>query len=173
LKTNICSFCLKSGILCRNCQEKLRSGEVTKLDIEVGRNLLELEEKFPSLQRISFYRAYESNGVLALVVGQDSLSTFLSQGGRILRELEKPLHKKIRVVEKGGDLRTFLESLFMPAEIVSINKIWIPDGTTETRVILSGSRRKLPIDQKSVKKLAWEIEGITLRVEFERARRRR
>jgi hypothetical protein len=61
----------------------------------------------------------------------------------------------------------------MPAEIVSINKIWIPDGTTETRVILAGSRRKLPIDQNSVKKLAREIEGITLRVEFERKRRRR
>jgi len=173
LKTNICSFCLKSGILCRNCQEKLRSGEVTKLDVEVGRNLLELEEKFPSLQRITFHRAYEANGVLALVVGQGDLHNFLSQGGRILRELEKPLHKKIRVVEKGGALRTFLESLFMPAEIISINKIWIPDGTTETRVILSDSQRKLPIDQKSVKKLAWEIEGITLRVEFERKRRHR
>ena len=173
MKTNICSFCLKSGILCRNCQEKLRTGEVTKLDIEVGRNLLDLEEKNPSLQKISFYRAYESNGVLALVVGQGGLSTFLNQGGKILRELEKSFHKRIRVVERGGDLRTFLESLFMPAEIVSINKIWIPDGTTETRVILSGSRRKLPIDQNSIKKLAREIEGITLRVEFERERRRR
>lgn len=173
MKTNICSFCLKSGILCRNCQEKLRSGEITKLDIEVGRNLLELEGKFPSLQGISFYRAYEADGVLALVVGQGGISTFLSQGGRILRELEKPFHKKIRIVEKGGDLRTFLESLFMPAEVISINKIWIPDGTTETRVILSGSQRKLPVDQKSIKKLAREIEGITLRVEFERKRWRR
>jgi len=54
---NVCHFCLKSGILCSKCQAKLRLGEVTKTDLEIGRLLMSLEDTYPPLQDIYFYRA--------------------------------------------------------------------------------------------------------------------
>ena len=43
--------------------------------------------------------------------------------------------KMSRVLEYGADDRKFLEDLFVPFSILTINTIWLPDGTTETRVI--------------------------------------
>jgi len=167
METPLCNFCLKSGILCQKCQKKVESGQVGETDIRIARLLMKLEGKNPSLQKISFYNAYEIDDVLAIVVGKGNLSSFLGNDGKILREIAENSNKKIRIIEKQGDVRKFLEDLFAPAAITTINKIWLPDGTTETRVILSKRRRRMPLKTKVLKELAKRIRGITLRIAFE------
>jgi hypothetical protein len=50
---------------------------------------------------------------------------------------------------------------------VTINTIWLPDGTTETRAILRKRRgRQLPFDVKALKEIARKVRNMTLRVEF-------
>ena len=52
---------------------------------------------------------------------------------------------------------------------MTLNTIWIPDGSTETKVVISGHEpRRLPVDLETVKGLAKQIRNITLRIEFER-----
>jgi len=166
---NICDFCLKSGILCSKCQSKLKSGKVTDVDLKVGRLLLSLENKFPHLQDIRFHRAVEADDVLAVIVGRGDVARLLSYGGKIIRELGEKIGKTVRVLEHEVDDRKFLEDLFAPLSIIAINTIWLPDGTTETRVILGRRRRKLPlINVEALKEIAKKVHGITLRVEFAR-----
>ncbi|MEM3045720.1 MAG: hypothetical protein QW057_01400 [Candidatus Bathyarchaeia archaeon] len=131
--------------------------------------MMKLEEKFPELQEVTLYKTVEAGEVLAILVDHGDVSRMLSHGGKIIRTLSDELGKRIRVLESKGDLRSFLEDLFFPLSIVSINTIWVPDGSTEIRVILSGRQRSLPIDLNSVKKLAQEARGIVLRVDFERS----
>jgi hypothetical protein len=53
--------------------------------------------------------------------------------------------------------------------ILTLNTIWIPDGTTETKVILMGRQpRRMPVDPDVVKKLAKQLRNMTLRIEFEK-----
>jgi hypothetical protein len=61
-----------------------------------------------------------------------------------------------------------LEDLSAPLSIVTINTIWLPDGTTETRVILRRRRRdsRLPFNVKALKEIARKVRNMTLRVEF-------
>lgn len=166
---NICDFCLKSGILCPKCQSKLRSGKVTDVDLKVGRLLLSLESTYPSLQDVYFHKAVEANGVLAVTVGRGDVARLLSYGGKIVRELGKKIGKTVRVLEYGVNERKFLEDLFAPLSIVTINTIWLPDGTTETRVILRKRRKQRPLtNMKALKEIAKKVQGITLRVEFAR-----
>ena len=167
MKTALCNFCLKSGILCSKCQGKLKSGEVSEADFEIARQLLSLEEKYPSLQDVYFHKAIEANGVLAIVVKRGDVPRLLGYGGKIIRSLGEKTGKTIRVLEQGVDDRKFLEDLFIPLRILTINTIWLPDGTTETRVILSRGRRRTP-NVKALKKIAQKARGITLRVEFSR-----
>lgn len=167
MKIPFCSFCIRSGILCSRCQEKVQSGQVSKLDIRIAKLFLKLEEKYSSLQKISFYNAYEVDGVLAIVVGRGDLHNFLSGSGRMMREIAESTGKKIRILEKGGDMRRFFEDLFAPLMVTTINTIWLPDGTTEIRVVLSGYRRRLPLKTNVLKELAKKIRGITLRIAFE------
>jgi transcription antitermination factor NusA-like protein len=167
VKTALCNFCLKSGILCSKCQGKLKSGEVSEADFEIARLLLSLEEKYPPLQDVYFHKAIEANGVLAVVVKRGDVPRLLGYGGKIIRSLGEKTGKTIRVLEHGVDDRKFLEDLFVPMRILTINTIWLPDGTTETRVILRRGRRRTP-NVKALKEIAQKVRGMTLRVEFSR-----
>lgn len=167
--SQLCSFCLKSGILCSSCQRKLESGEISELDLKIARLLLSLEKTYPSLQEVYFHRVVEAHGILALVVGKGDVARLLSYGGKIVKDLRGEVGRKIRVLEHGVDYRKFLEDLFAPHSIITINTIWLPDGTTETRVILKKRRQKPPrVNVKALKEIAQTLRGVTLRVEFAR-----
>jgi transcription antitermination factor NusA-like protein len=163
----LCSFCLKSGILCQKCLAKLKSGEVSETDLRVARLLLSLEEKFPSLQNIYFHKTIDADRTLAIVVGPGDVPRLLGYGGKIVKTLSEETGKNIRILENGVDDRKFLEDLFAPISIMTINTIWLPDGSTETRVIL-GKRRgsHSSLDVKALKEIASKVRNITLRVEF-------
>ncbi|MCX8154089.1 MAG: hypothetical protein N3E52_06630 [Candidatus Bathyarchaeota archaeon] len=167
MKTELCSFCLKSGILCQKCSTKVKAGEISELDLKIARLLLSLEEKYPSLQNVCFYKAIDVDKTLAIIVGQGDVPRLLGYGGKIIKTLSDELGKSIRILEYGVDDRKFLEDLFMPLSILTINTIWLPDGTTETRVILKKKRgTPLPFNLKALKEIAQKVRKMSLRVEF-------
>ena len=154
-------------MLCQKCLGKLESGEVSELDLKIARSLLSLEEKYPSLQNVYFHGAVDAGKTLAIVVGLGDVPRLLGFGGKIIKALGEETGKSIRVLEYGVDDRKFLENLFAPLDILTINTIWLPDGTTETRVILRKRRgSQPPFDVKALKEIASKVRNMTLRVEF-------
>jgi transcription antitermination factor NusA-like protein len=129
--------------------------------------LLSLEERFPSLQNVYFHKTIDTDRTLAIVVGPGDVPRLLGYGGKIVKTLSEETRKNIRILENGVDDRKFLEDLFAPLSIMTINTIWLPDGTTETRVIL-GKRRgtRSSLDVKALKEIASRVRNITLRVEY-------
>ena len=167
MKTELCSFCLKSGMLCQKCAAKVKAGDITDIDLRVARLLLSLEEKYPSLQNVCFYKAIDVNKTLAVLVGRGDVPRILGYGGKIVKAIGDETGKSVRVLENGVDDRKFLEDLFIPLSILTINTIWLPDGTTETRVILRRKRGgQLPFDLKAIKEIAQKVRKMSLRVEF-------
>jgi transcription antitermination factor NusA-like protein len=167
MKTELCGFCLKSGILCQKCSAKVKSGEISQLDLKIARLLLSLEEKYPSLQNVCFYKAIEVEKTLAIIVGHGDVPRLLGYSGKIIKALGDETSKNVRVLEYGVDDRKFLEDLFIPFSILTINTIWLPDGTTETRVILKRKRgAQLPFDVKALKEIASKVRKMSLRVEI-------
>jgi transcription antitermination factor NusA-like protein len=167
MKTELCSFCLKSGMLCQKCSAKVKTGEITDLDLKVARQLLLLEEKYPSLQSVCFHKAVDANRTIALIVGHGDVPRLLGYGGKIVKALGDVTGKSVRVLENGVDDRKFLEDLFTPLNILTINTIWLPDGTTETRVILRRKRgAQMPFDLAAIKEIARTVRKMSLRVEF-------
>ena len=65
--------CIKSGFLCTNCQARLDTGEITEFEIDLAKDLLQLEEEeeqFSFLRNISFYKAIDYEDVVIIVVGK-------------------------------------------------------------------------------------------------------
>ncbi len=169
MKTELCNFCLKSGILCSKCQARVKSGEISDEYLKIARLLLSLEEKYPPLQEVYFHRAVDANGVLALIVGRGDVARLLGYGGKIIRAIGDETGKTVRILEHGVEDRKFIEDLFAPLTVLTINTIWLPDGTTETRVILRKRGRRPPrINTKALKQIAKKVRNMTLRVEFSR-----
>jgi transcription antitermination factor NusA-like protein len=158
---------LKSGILCQKCSTRVKSGEITDLDLKIARLLLSLEEKYPHLQNVFFCKAVEAGKTLAIIVGSGDVPRLLGYGGKILKTIGEETGRSVRVLESGVDDRKFLEDLFAPLSIMTINTIWLPDGSTETRVILKKRRGgQPPFDVKALKEIASKVRNMTLRVEF-------
>lgn len=170
VRTELCSFCVKSGILCPKCEERLKRGRISQLDLKVIKLLSELERSYPILQEVHFHRAAEVGETLAIMVDRRDIGKVVGLEGRIIRAVsEQAGGKKIKVLGYGGDDRQFLEELLSPLSILTINTVWLPDGSTETKAILQGrTPRHMPVDLEVAKQLAKEIQGLTLRVEFER-----
>jgi len=170
VKTELCSFCVKSGILCQRCQEKLNRGRISQLDLKVIQLLTELERNYPIVQEVHFHKAAEVGETIAIMVDRRDIGKIVGAEGKIIRAIsEQAGGKKIKVLGYGSDDRQFLEELFSPLSILTINTVWLPDGSTETKAILQGrTPRHMPVDLEVAKQLAKEIQGLTLRVEFER-----
>jgi len=167
MKTELCSFCLKSGILCQKCSAKVKAGEISDLDLKIARFLLSLEEKYPTLQNLCFYKAVDVEKTLAIIVGHGDVPKLLGYSGKIVKAISDETNRNIKVLEYGVDDRKFLEDLFIPFSILTINTIWLPDGTTETRVILKRKRgTQLPFDLKALKEIASKVRKMSLRVEI-------
>jgi len=160
---------VKSGILCRRCEEKLEKGQITELDLKVIQRMVELEKEHPVLQDVTYHRSVEADGMMAVLVDRKDVPRLLGGGAKIVKDLGDTFGKRVKLISYGGDDREFLEDLFSPLSILTINTIWIPDGSTETKVILTGRQpRKMPVDLEKVKTIAEQLKGMTLRVQFER-----
>jgi transcription antitermination factor NusA-like protein len=104
-----------------------------------------------------------------LLVDKRDMGKILSGGAKTVHAISDSLGKKVKILSYGGDDRQFLEDLLSPLSILTLNTIWIPDGSTETKVVISGREpRRLPVDLQTVKGLAKQIRNISLRIEFER-----
>lgn len=169
VKTILDAFCVKSGILCRRCEEKVEKGQVSQLDLKVIQRMVELEREHPILQDVTYHKSVDADGVMAVLVDKKDMPKLLGGGAKIVKDLGETFGKRVKLISYGGDDREFLEDLFTPMSILTINTVWIPDGSRETKVILTGRRpRNMPVDVDKVRKIAEELKGMTLRVEFER-----
>lgn len=144
----VCYFCLKSGILCQSCSDKLRRGEITQLDLEMAKRLLELESRFPQLKDCVFHKAVEVPGLIYVLIGCKRKVPRL-----VLKRISKVLSEEkgvnVRLVEKTPSLKAFISQILSPARITSVNTIWLPDGTWESSVkIVPSDVKRLPAEPK-------------------------
>jgi len=165
--TPVCYFDLKSGILCPRCEAKLRSGEISELDIEVAKLLVNVESKFPQLQKASFIRAVDTGEHTIIVFGQGDLARLNPILGELRRVVSDKLGKPAIILENQSDPRMLIEDLLSPLRIVAMNTLWIPDGTRELHIIVSGSKRNLQISEKILHSIVEKLYGTSLRITFE------
>lgn len=167
MQIQLCEFCLKSGMLCSKCQTKIESGEVSDKYMEVAKRLLTLENKYQFLQKVRLDNVLDASGFLVLVVGKGDSGKFNAEP-KLTRNLGDEFNKRVLVIESGTKDRKFLEDLFMNQHIITINIIWLPDGSTETRVVLQGrgTRRLSKKRLNALSSVAKKVRNMDLRVEY-------
>ncbi len=167
MQTQLCEFCLKSGMFCSKCQTKIKTGAVSSDYIDVAKKLISMEGKNQFLQSVTLDNVVDAGGFLVLVVGKGDAAKFYANPAPV-RDLGDALNKKVVVLEAGMNDRKFLEDLFSGQQIVTINIIWLPDGSTETRVVLSarGTKRLSKKRIQALTEIAKKVRKMDLRVEY-------
>lgn len=154
-------------MLCNKCKTKVESGEVSTDYLEVAKILLGWENQFQFLQKVRLDNVLEAGGFLVLVVGKGDSARF-NADPKITRDLGDQFNRRVLVIETGVKDRQFLEDLFATQHIVTINIIWLPDGSTETRVVLQGrgNRRLSKKRLQALVNVAKTVRNMDLRVEY-------
>jgi len=164
----ICTIDIRSGFLCSRCQDKLDKGLITQLDIDIAKELLSLEDKFPRLKEIEFKRAVDAGSMVIIIVGRGNSSEVFGSKSRVVKELEKRFNKKFRVLEENSSIRRTIEDMVTPAALLGINTLWLPDGSLEKKVRLSLSdSKKLPAGIQVIEETIKALTGEKIRIVFE------
>lgn len=164
-----CITCVSSGFLCNSCQKKLDTGELTEFELDLAKDLIELEEKdhenFGFLKDVSFYKAIDYEDVVIFVIGnKDKL--------KITQELIdwiKDTYKieKIILIKKTNKPRPVVESLIAPSKIISLNEIFLATGDIEFKAVLPKSdKNNILFTGMELEELILELCGKRTRIEY-------
>ena len=171
MKTPICSFDAKTGTLCSKCEDKLRSGHLTQADVECAVKLVKIAERDQEINKFTMINAYHVNGDIVLVLQRSDLSA-LRSNVELSRKIEQQFENKVWFVEAEATDKRFLENLFFPARILTINLIWLPDGSKLTKVIVAAKDGQVSgINVEQIQKITKTVRNIELLVDFESTRR--
>ena len=166
MKTPICSFDAKTGILCSKCESKLKTGHLSVGDIEASIKLTQMAEKNNVIDKFTLVGAYKVDGKLILILLTSDISTLRSDN-ELLNNIKKEFNDNVWFVESGASERRFIENLIFPIKISSINLVWLPDGNKLTKIIVSNKKNQnKKIDTNNITRIAKEIKNIELLIEY-------
>ncbi len=168
LKTPICSFDARMGVLCPKCDAKLRSGQLTKTDVDVSIKLTKAAEKSADIGKMSLTKAIKVDGDYVLVVEPGSLAP-LRRDQSLQKNLQGILGGKVWLTEANTTDRKELEDLFFPVRVANVNTAWLPDGSKLTKVVIPGKKTdRFPHDTEMITRILKETREMELMIEFEK-----
>lgn len=167
MKTPICTFDAKTGILCSKCETKLRLGHLTHADIEGAMKITKIAEHNQDVNKFTMISAAKVDDDFILILrGSDII--VLRTNTSLSKKFEDEFQSKVWFVEAEATDRRFIENLFFPAKVLTVNLIWLPDGNKLTKAIVTdGNHSELESNVEKIKKIAKEIRNIELLVELQ------
>ena len=167
MKTPICTFDAKTGILCAKCETKLRLGHLTHADIEGAMKITKIAEHNQDVNKFTMISAAKVDDDFILILrGSDII--VLRTNTSLSKKFEDEFQSKVWFVEAEATDRRFIENLFFPAKVLTVNLIWLPDGNKLTKAIITdGNPSELESNVEKIKKIAKEIRDIELLVELQ------
>lgn len=166
LKSPICTFDAKTGVLCSKCDAKLRAGDITQDDVDASIRLARMGEKNQDVNKFTLMRAVRVDSDFVVVLRSPDVIT-LRGNPSLLERIESDFGHKVWLVESEASDRRFIEGIFNPLRVISVNQFWMPDGNKLTKVIVSGNLARARVDLDKIKKIAKAVRNIELVVEFD------
>ncbi|MBU6996602.1 MAG: KH domain-containing protein [Theionarchaea archaeon] len=167
MKAPICEICLKSGILCLGCEEKLKKGVITDLDVKISKLLYQLEQEH-HIRDISFVKAVESRSIIVIIVGKGEIGNLIGKGGKTVKFLQRSLRKKIRIIEDTDDVKKIIQDLLHPARVLGMNILYFPSGEKKYKVrVPREDERRIPTTLQSAEEILSKLTDLNIQMTLE------
>ena len=167
MKLPICIFDAKNSVLCPQCEGKIDSGLLTQADASASIILANIAKSNKEIEDFSMYSCKEFDGNFILSLAKNDIM-IIRQSRTIYGLLQDQFKGKIWLVEADESDNRFIEDLFFPTKILSINSVWAPGGIQKTKAVVSGRwTPKFPIDTKKVVEIVKNARNLDIEIEFE------
>jgi|GEM_PF-786996 hypothetical protein len=158
MKAPICNFCLTSTILCSSDQAKLDSGRISQLEIDISRALFKLEKSHKAIASSKILGARSVDGIIVIFI-ESQIPISLGEVLSINKDASSVISKDVKIIEKNAQLNKIIQELLLPAKVVGVSNVWLPDGSTFIKVKLNGSPNK-----NDVKTYIHKLNGVVKEV---------
>ncbi|MDX1595807.1 MAG: transcription elongation factor NusA [Nitrosopumilaceae archaeon] len=167
MKLPICNFDAKNAILCPQCESKIESGSLTKADAEASIKLANLAKENDVIENFTLVSCREINGNYILTLNKNDILA-IRQSRVLYRMIQNQFSGKIWLVENANNDKKFIEDLFFPTKILSINSVWAPGGVQKTKAVVSGRwTPRFPIDLDTVIQIVKNARNLDIEIDFE------
>ncbi len=163
----ICGFDAKNSILCPQCESKVESGQLTKADVDASIILANIARSNKEIEDFTLYSCKEFDGNFVLSLAKNDIMK-IRQSRTLYRQFQSQFNGKIWLVEADETDKRFIEDLFFPTKILSINAVWAPGGIQKTKAVVSGKwTPRFPIDTQKVIQIVKDARNLDIEIEFE------
>ena len=163
----ICGFDAKNSILCPQCESKVESGQLTKADVDASIILADIAKSNKEIEDFTLYSCKEFDGNFVLSLAKNDIMK-IRHSRTLYRQFQNQFKGKIWLVEADETDNRFIEDLFFPTKILSINAVWVPGGIQKTKAVVSGKwTPKFPIDTQKVIQIVKDARNLDIEIEFE------
>lgn len=161
--TPFCSICLKSGVLCQACEDRLK-GQLSQFDYDVCRYLCEkFDEVNTNVEYVSSFLA----GNVALLFMRGNVGSIIGHDGTGVKELAAKFGKRIKIINVGSDIKTMIVDIINPLELLGINKLF-KDGRERYKIRISKKNfMRLSFDITSLEKVLSRLLNADVMIAFE------
>ncbi len=171
MQVPICGFDAKNAVLCPQCEAKMNDGRITKADVDASIKLANLAKKNTQIEKFSLTKCIEIDENYVLYLSKDDVLT-IRQSRILYRIIQNEFPGKIWIVESTENEKKFIEDLFFPTRILSINSVWAPGGIQKTKAIVSGRwTPKFPLDINKIIQIVKNAKNLEIEIEFEQQRK--
>jgi len=166
VETSLCGNCLKSDVLCDNCQSKLKNNEITEKDIDVSRFLYMLSDKVKSLSDVKIVKIMDSECLIIISKIGDA-AKLVGKNGFVVKALAKEFKKPIRILEEAETLKGFVDNLLSPISVQGVNTLYTPEGEVYKFRIPLNYKGRLNITPDSFSDIVSDIYNCKAELVFE------
>ncbi len=167
MKAPICNVCLKSDVLCSNCEEKKENGDISELEIKISRELKDLSDEYGSLRDSEILNIYDTSNVVVIETAEGDGAKVVGRSGEIVKKVASEIEKSIRVVEKSENDKDVIKGLLSPAEIESVNTVFAPEGEHKKIVVDEEYEGKINMSTEELEEIIEKITGTYYQLSFE------
>ncbi len=170
MKFPICNFDAKNSVLCLQCERRVERGELTKSDVDASMKLAQLSKSNQEIDKFTLYSCKEFDGNFVLSFSKNDIMV-IRQSRVLYRLLQDQFQGKIWLVEAEENDKKFIEDMFFPTKILSINSVWAPGGVQKTKAVVSGKwTPRFPINTETVIQIVKNARNLDIEIEFENKR---
>ena len=170
MKLPICNFDAKNSVLCLQCERRVEQGELTKSDVDASMKLAQLSKSNQEIDKFTLYSCKEFDGNFVLSFSKNDIMV-IRQSRVLYRLLQDQFQGKIWLVEAEENDKKFIEDMFFPTKILSINSVWAPGGVQKTKAVVSGKwTPRFPINTETVIQIVKNARNLDIEIEFENKR---
>ena len=167
MKLPICSFDAKNAVLCPQCEGKVESGVLSQADVDASIILANISKTNKEIDSFTLHSCKEFDGNYVLTFAKNDIMR-IRQSRTLYRLLQDQFKGKIWLVEADETDKKFIEDMFFPTKILSINAVWAPGGVQKTKAVVSGKwTRRFPIDTEKVVQIVKNARNLDIEIEFE------